>query len=625
VTPSRRSRVSVRLQVMLALGLAVSLGACEEKATVSPILTVIEDPTAWYVATTGDDQANSCHSASSPCLTVQSVIDRAADGDVVHVADGVYSGHVDIHELGITLVGSGPNTILENPYTEGEGEMEWGGGVMSIDCGICASPVTISNLTMRNGTAANGGALYVQKAATALENVVIRDSTASNAGCLFVYAETTVTLHSVVLDSCTAGTDGGAIYNNGVVNISGSALRNNVAGDRGGGLFNALDTTATISSTMIEYNTAQERFGGGVFNMGSLTITTSTLRGNTAAALGGTGGGVHNSGHADIIATTLSANGASHGAGILNSGYLYSYNTTISGNNGNGISAIGTDQTTRATSLTIAQNSDEGIANRDGGTFYVTNTLLADNGSALVNIGGKMNCNSQFPFSGTGNLSSDNTCNFTGGALAGVDPVLGPLEDNGGPTQTHELLPGSPAIDTGVNLSYQGTGIDQRGVSRPIDGDDDGVPRNDIGAFEADPKLSAALAQDFLLQTPLPPPTLFTPQQPSNCRQGPGTVYPATASIPAGVAFLVDGQNEAGDWYRLWLSDQVSCWVKGSLGVLEGEPDGLFVLAAPPTPRPTIAPQVDDGPNCSAYNGLPDKCSAHTECEWDNPICRNRE
>ena len=65
---------------------------------------------------------------------------------------------------------------------------------------------------------------------------------------------------------------------------------------------------------------------------------------------------------------------------------------------------------------------------------------------------------------------------------SGVDPKLGPLRDNGGETQTHALLPGSPAIDAASSTACPAT--DQRGVERPLDGDGDGNPVCDIGAFE---------------------------------------------------------------------------------------------------------------------------------------------
>jgi len=82
------------------------------------------------------------------------------------------------------------------------------------------------------------------------------------------------------------------------------------------------------------------------------------------------------------------------------------------------------------------------------------------------------------------NLASDASCHFNAtGDLNSTDPKLGPLQDNGGATLTHALLPGSPAIDAG---SCPGETTDQRGYPRPVDfpGVADTADGCDIGAFE---------------------------------------------------------------------------------------------------------------------------------------------
>jgi hypothetical protein len=107
-----------------------------------------------------------------------------------------------------------------------------------------------------------------------------------------------------------------------------------------------------------------------------------------------------------------------------------------------------------------------------GGLLNQRNVVLADNENG--------NCEFDAPLSGTlriGNLSSDNTCGF-GPGRDNVDPLLGPLADNGGPTRTHLPGPGSPAIDGGTTSGCPAT--DQRGAARP------GGVSCDVGAVEAD-------------------------------------------------------------------------------------------------------------------------------------------
>src|SRR5439155_22233245 len=108
------------------------------------------------------------------------------------------------------------------------------------------------------------------------------------------------------------------------------------------------------------------------------------------------------------------------------------------------------------------------------------------------------------------NLSSDGSCGLAGaGDLQKVDPKLGELADNGGPTQTHALLAGSPAIDAGDNASCPGT--DQRGTARPVDGNSDGVAVCDIGAFEAPAGTTLPTASPTPQATP-PPNPAATPE-----------------------------------------------------------------------------------------------------------------
>jgi hypothetical protein len=128
---------------------------------------------------------------------------------------------------------------------------------------------------------------------------------------------------------------------------------------------------------------------------------------------------------------------------------------------------------------TIASNTGVGLDNCQAMTMY--SSIIASNGT---------DCNLGGTFTDAGwNIDSDNTCglaDFTD--KPNIDPMLGSLQDNGGPTFTHALLAGSPAIDTGDNVGCQAT--DQRGNSRPSDGNGDGTAVCDIGAFEVVPVVS---------------------------------------------------------------------------------------------------------------------------------------
>ncbi len=226
--------------------------------------------------------------------------------------------------------------------------------------------------------------------------------------------------------------------------------------------------------------------GGGIFNQGTLTLTDVVVANNTSA---GNGGGISSVNDLTLTNCVVSGNTAANfGGGIDNPLTATLTNVTVSGNTsgaggGGGIANDLSDAIVTLTNVTIADNSAPAGS---GGGFYnlgaatLRYVIVANSPSGDNCAGGT----SATLTSQGHNLDSGNTCGFAGpGDLVNMDPQLGPLQDNGGPTPTQALLPGSPAIDAGGD-DCPPPATDQRGFPRPEDGNGDGMATCDIGAFE---------------------------------------------------------------------------------------------------------------------------------------------
>jgi hypothetical protein len=272
----------------------------------------------------------------------------------------------------------------------------------------------------------------------------------------------------------------------------------------GGGIFVATGASLSLITT-VSNNTATVNgaAGGGIHSLGTLTVTNSTISGNTSSGTTNPKSGgaiVQNGASLTITGSTISDNSAAaagSGGGIILRGAATATltNTTISGNSAPGTpptaGAIMHDSTGLVSIINSTINGNttqtDGVLTQAGlvvnasGGFKLKNTILASNGPQNCSVVGTGTIVSISP-----NLDSGNTCGFSAafGDLVSTNPVLGPLQLNGGLTQTHVPLPGSPVIDAGANAGCPTT--DQRSVPRPLDVTHPGFTVCDLGAVEVE-------------------------------------------------------------------------------------------------------------------------------------------
>lgn len=400
---------------------------------------------------------------------------------------------------------------------------------------------TISGLTITNGRVADGGTS---------SDGQFGSNGASGGGILNPNNET-LTLIDVVVSGNRAGNGGagtgfggsggtgGGILNSGQLVLMNSVVTNNYAGNGGAGGSGASGGNA-----------------GGVTGGSSLIIINSTISNNFAGdggnaapgssgGPGGRGGGISGGGGVfTIVGSTISGNRSGKGGngggfsgaqggdggGILTLGPLNMVNSTVSNNitgdggsgtQGGGLGGYGggiyNQNFLNITNCTIAENQTQGffpglgggIYNFNGGTVTLKNTLIANN---TVPAGG-----SGPDLSGTFNSQDYNLIKNTSGAtingvtthnLTGVNPQIGALANNGGLTQTHGLLAGSPALDAGNNASLPADNFDldnDGNKTEPVPFDQRGATFSrvvngtvDIGAVEA---LTGSAPMQLLLDT----------------------------------------------------------------------------------------------------------------------------
>jgi len=394
-------------------------------------------------------------SPSSVTFTVNSPLDRIDDnvGDgICHTASGTCTLRAAVMEADVASSTAGATIILpagiysltipaavpDGPEN-GDLNLIAGNPMISIVGAGAASTIIDANQ--------NDRVLSVQKGRTAsLSGVTLRGG-------------------SLVNDY------GGGINNNGILALDRVTVSGNDAGaadGTGGGIENGGVMTVT-ESTIGPDNTAY--YCAGICNDGTLLVDRSTIAGNHASV----GGGIYQDPyyHMFLINSTISHNSAiGDGGGIFNNGTANVYNTSIVFNSADSGNAGG--------------SYGGGVDNGNFGTFNLRNTLVAGNNSGNTYPD---DCHGTLGTYGNNLFTQASPCTLvpadagTTGVLNSV-ALLGPLADNGGPTQTHALLAGSNAIDGGD--PFQGC-VDNNSV--PLATDQRGFPRVvgascDIGAFE---------------------------------------------------------------------------------------------------------------------------------------------
>jgi CSLREA domain-containing protein len=500
-------------------------------ATSTPSPTATATPGTFIVDSTDDaadaDPGNgSCATARGSC-TIRAAIEEANVSGLsyfIHIPPGTYTLTSGIRLLvqgQMTLIGAGSSETIIQAADEPSVTTF---GVFEIPSGI----VRLSGMTIRHGRRMNfAGALQVGEDAI----VTLADSILSQ------NVDAIVNAGRLTIEDCRVDADGerdfgDAITNRGTLGVArtsispGGGLSAGIVNggeltfadseSRGGldGIFNELLATATVTDSVLRDNTfgirnlgvaALERCsirdnrtlagdpGAGVTNSGVLTMIDTVVDDNTASY----GAGVHNTGMANLRNCTISGNETSgsgsmgSGGGIWNSGTLEMTNCTVSGNQallGQGGGVINEAGSLTMRSCTVSGNTAGG----GGGVAAVSGNLRLANALVAVNSAADgpdcLGAPTSLGYNLIGNAAGcDPTAaegDLLGSANNPIDPLLGPLQDNGGPTLTHALLFASPAIDAADPLPPGSGGnacepSDQRGVSRP-----QGI-RCDIGAYEA--------------------------------------------------------------------------------------------------------------------------------------------
>ncbi|HET7779486.1 MAG TPA: choice-of-anchor Q domain-containing protein [Rudaea sp.] len=418
------------LAVCLALGLHASAIAQRESAAHFRPSNVAPSATAGSVRV-----VKNCNDSGPDSL--RDLLQQAQNGDTIDLSQLACS------QISLTT-GAIFTSLAPDLTVTGPGNHPFVIDAGNIDRALVhngAGRMTIQDLTIKNGlltTSAKGG------------------------GCIYGFGS--ISLVRSVLTSCRTNTTGstpatgGAIRAAGDVTLQSSSVINsnvNAAGSHsaGAGIFaSTVNLTKSVVSGNRATSNASYSVGGGIYATSQITVHDSTVSGNYA----GEGGGMFSKGGATLFNSTVSGNYAVAAAGVEALANARIYNSTIARNTGdddNFPAGLNVGSSVVTLQSSIVANNMIGAVEFDLGTA-VASTVSGSNNLVMAHA-----AQTAVPID-----------------TISADPKLGPLQNNGGPTQTHALAPNSPAIDKGNNL--QALDFDQRGAPRLQ------LRQTDIGAFE---------------------------------------------------------------------------------------------------------------------------------------------
>jgi CSLREA domain-containing protein len=512
-----------------------------------------------------------------------------------------------------------------------------GGGIYATSGALDIRRSTIASNTA-NG---DGGGIFISTGASLhlYDNSVLeqnRSLEGYSGGGLFNQSSTLSVIEDATLQDNTSSGLGGGLYNDGLLSVRRSRIEGNSATTLGGAIATTSAgfeieasrlvgnqapsgggiaiqpggvgpaTPVQIQSTLFDQNqtsldggqifstagvdlrvhdsdflNGRARYGGAIYNLGNLSVVGTTFSGNQASV----GGAIYNRATARFEADTFDHNRAEGTSPIADGAVIYAEdaltvleNSTISGNEtvdhaGSALFVFNGEM--QLTHITLTGTLGNAIGWGGPPTIHVRSSILVGNSES--------NCVFRVISEGLNLFESPAACmDLLLGDLdlarLGGDVLLGTLADNGGPTWTHALLPGSPALDAaGIDC----LAIDQRGVLRPQG------TACDIGAFELEDDSAAVPLSGELPEVIIERDTL--------CFAGPGAPYPVVGSLLQGSSALVRGIGALDDW--LVIDDprlpSVNCWVnRGDVDEPEAfDRSSLKVFAVPPLPTPTSAPE----------------------------------